>query len=96
MTKICAKISEQTGSDSGAYRILTGVTAPKPIPSPFKEKFPVGPDLLPDFTMSDFLGATPRLDVSGFFRTFTGFEDPLGTRQGGRIDYVLGGSNGGW
>ncbi|KAG9014345.1 hypothetical protein FRB94_012751 [Tulasnella sp. JGI-2019a] len=88
--------SEQTGSDSGAYRILTGVTLPKAIPLPFKEKFPIPDDHLRDFTMSDFLGATPRLDVSGYFRTFTGFEEPLGMKRGGRIDYVLGGSNGGW
>ncbi|KAG8861491.1 hypothetical protein FRB96_002940 [Tulasnella sp. 330] len=96
LTTIYATKSEQIGADSGAYRILNGVTAPKPIPSQFQEKFPVAADVLPDFTMCDFLGVTPRLDVSGFFRTFTGFEESLGTRQGGRIDYVLGGSNGGW
>ncbi|KAG8870204.1 hypothetical protein FRB97_000237 [Tulasnella sp. 331] len=96
LTTIYAAKSEQIGADSGAYRILNGVTAPKPIPSQFQEKFPVAADVLPDFTMCDFLGVTPRLDVSGFFRTFTGFEESLGTRQGGRIDYVLGGSNGGW
>jgi len=88
--------SEQSGRDSGAYRVLTGALKPAPIPASFQEKYSVPFDQYPNFVMTDLRSATPRLDVSGFFRTFTGFNDPLGMRNGGRIDYILGGNNGGW
>ncbi|KAG8906157.1 hypothetical protein FRB99_007471 [Tulasnella sp. 403] len=88
--------SEQSGHDSRAYRILTGAEAPVPLPEDFNSKFGVPDGECPDFTMIDLRGATPRLAVSGFFRTFTGFQNSLGEGRYGRIDYILGGSNRGW
>lgn len=46
--------------------------------------------------MKDLRAETPRLGVMGYFRTFTGFDQPLGQDEYARIDYVLAGSNGGW
>ncbi|KAG9016715.1 hypothetical protein FRB90_002396 [Tulasnella sp. 427] len=88
--------SEQQGRDSGAYRILTGAASPTPIPSEFKDKFKVSADSEHQFKMLDLRGATPRINVTGFFRTFTGFNEGLGWNGGGRIDYILGSSTGGW
>lgn len=89
-------LSEQEGRDSGAYRILTAAEHPKPIPIEFHERFRIPTNKDPNFKMIDLRGATPRARVLGFFRTFTGFNDPMGFKAGGRIDYILGSSGGGW
>jgi len=88
--------SEQSGNDSGAYRIITGQSPPVALPVDFSEKYAIKDDELPNFVMIDTRDATPRFSVSGYFRTFTGFVAPLGQGEFGRIDYVLGGNNGGW
>ncbi|KAG8945597.1 hypothetical protein FRC04_000644 [Tulasnella sp. 424] len=88
--------SEQKSPDSGAYRILTGADSPVAVAAEFRAKFEFPSGSHPHFKMTDLRAATPRIDVTGFFRTFTGFNQPLGWNGGGRIDYILGSSVGGW
>ncbi|KIO26472.1 hypothetical protein M407DRAFT_200465 [Tulasnella calospora MUT 4182] len=88
--------SEQEGRDSGAYRVLTGADSPVAVPAEFRAKFEFPPGSHPHFKMLDLRAETPRVNVTGFFRTFTGFIERLGWGGGGRIDYILGSSAGGW
>lgn len=63
--------SAQTGVDSGAYEIITGVTRSAKLPSDFLQKFPISAGSSP-FTMVDLKGTTPRERISGHYATFTG------------------------
>jgi hypothetical protein len=91
-----APTSPETGSDSGAYMIVTGAAAPVPVNATFAAKFAVPADQQPDFKMLDFRAQPPRQNVGTNFATFTGFTAPEDTSQWTRIDFVFGGSNGGW
>ncbi|KAF9457929.1 Endonuclease/exonuclease/phosphatase [Collybia nuda] len=88
--------SPSTGSDSGAYGIITGATPPVAINATFAAKYAVGADQFPDFKMLDLRGQTPRRNVASNFATFTGFTAPNDTSHWTRIDFVYGGSNMGW
>ncbi|KAA1471978.1 mannose-6-phosphatase [Dentipellis sp. KUC8613] len=97
--------SASTGDDSGAYQIITGELPPVAINSTFMERFPIPNGTLPGFKALDLRTQVPRFAVSGNFASFTGFNAPDDTSQyqaGGftpshhRIDFVFGGSNGGW
>ncbi|RDB30235.1 hypothetical protein Hypma_007157 [Hypsizygus marmoreus] len=88
--------SPSTGTNSGAYNIITGATPPVAINATFAAKFAVGANELPCFKMLDLRGQAPRRNVSANFATFTGFRVPNDTSQWTRIDFIFGGSNGGW
>lgn len=88
--------SAATGYDSGAYQIITGKQRPIPVDPAFAKKYAVPEDALPDFVMQDLKVETPKLRVSGDFATFTGFNRPNDHSVFTRIDFVFGGSNGGW
>ncbi|KAK7047844.1 hypothetical protein VNI00_006172 [Paramarasmius palmivorus] len=88
--------SPSLGDDSGAYNIITGATEPVPINQTFAERFAVGDDEQPGFKMLDLRGEAPRANVSRNYATFTGFTAPGDTSSWSRIDFVYGGSNGGW
>ncbi|KAI0772986.1 Endonuclease/exonuclease/phosphatase [Trametes elegans] len=88
--------SPATGTDSGAYQIITGQLAPVAINQTFADKYSVPGSVLPNFTMLDLKGQVPRSAVSGDFATYTGFNAPGDSSVYSRIDFVYGGSNGKW
>lgn len=88
--------SPPTGTDSGAYQIVTGVQDPVAVNATFAAKFAVPDDALPDFKMLDLRAQAPRALVGRNFATFTGFTAPTDTSKWTRIDFVFGGTNGGW
>ncbi|KAH9931583.1 Endonuclease/exonuclease/phosphatase [Fomitopsis serialis] len=90
--------SASHGYDSGAYQIVTGVVPPVPINETFAEKYkvPTRGDEKDAFVGVDLKAETPRMRVSGDFATFTGFNRPGDPSVYTRIDFVFGGSNGGW
>ncbi|KAJ7836915.1 Endonuclease/exonuclease/phosphatase [Mycena olivaceomarginata] len=73
--------SPPTGADSGAYNIFTGYAVPPQSPA---------------FSMLDLRAEAPRRVVRSTFATFTGFTAPSITSSWQRIDFVFGGTNGGW
>ncbi|CAK5283041.1 unnamed protein product [Mycena citricolor] len=87
--------SPPTGSDSGAYEISTGMRLPVDVPTDFAERYSVPDDAAP-FVLRDLRGCTPRRHVSANHATFTGFSAPNDARAWSRIDFIFGGSNGGW
>ncbi|KAI0634548.1 Endonuclease/exonuclease/phosphatase [Trametes polyzona] len=88
--------SPATGTDSGAYQIITGQLPPVAINQTFADKYAVPEGALPNFTMVDLKGQAPRSAVSGDFATYTGFNAPGDASVYSRIDFVFGGSNGRW
>ncbi|RPD60637.1 hypothetical protein L226DRAFT_461201 [Lentinus tigrinus ALCF2SS1-7] len=88
--------SPSTGTDSGAYQIITGQIAPVAVNATFAAKYAVPNTTLPDFKMLDLKAETPREFVSGEFATYTGFTAPGDGSVYSRIDFVYGGSNGKW
>ncbi|KZT64960.1 DNase I-like protein [Daedalea quercina L-15889] len=89
--------SASYGHDSGAYQIITGAIPPVPVNETFAEKYRVPPHAGKSaFVMVDLKAETPRMQVSGNYATFTGFNRPGDSSVYTRIDFVLGGSNGGW
>ena len=85
-----------TGTDSGAYQIITGEIPPVPVNATFAAKYAVPNGTLPDFTMQDLKAKVPREYVSGEYATYTGFGAPGDATDFTRIDFVYGGSNGKW
>ena len=88
--------SPATGTDSGAYQIITGQLAPVAINQTFADKYSVPGSVLPNFTMLDLKAKVPREYVSGEYATYTGFGAPGDATDFTRIDFVYGGSNGKW
>ncbi|KAI0649733.1 Endonuclease/exonuclease/phosphatase [Trametes meyenii] len=88
--------SPATGTDSGAYQIITGALPPVAINQTFAERYAVPKGVLPNFTAVDLKGQAPRSAVSGNFATYTGFNAPGDGSVYSRIDFVFGGSNGKW
>ncbi|KAK2465083.1 hypothetical protein APHAL10511_002891 [Amanita phalloides] len=88
--------SPPTGRDSDAYRIITGSLSPVPVNLTFSDKYAVGSDQLPDFSMLDLRAATLKQNVSTNYATFTDFTAPGDTKQWERIDFIFGGNNMGW
>lgn len=76
---------------------MTGVKQPVPISSEFAAKYPIPNDREPHFRLLDIRGITDSLSISGNFSTFTDFKSPENSSsETGRIDFIFGGSNGGW
>ncbi|KZT04996.1 DNase I-like protein [Laetiporus sulphureus 93-53] len=88
--------SAATGLDSGAYQIVVGALPPIGVNETFAQKYAVPKGVLPEFLMQDLKAETPRLRISGDFATFTGFNHPGDPSVFTRIDFIFGGSNGGW
>lgn len=88
--------SPSTGSDSGAYQIITGQIPPVAINATFAAKYAVPHGALPDFKTLDLKAEAPRAAVSGDFATFTGFSAPGDPSAFSRIDFIYGGSNKKW
>ncbi|KAH9925033.1 Endonuclease/exonuclease/phosphatase [Epithele typhae] len=88
--------SPSTGTDSGAYQIITGQIPPVAINQTFAEKYAVPDGVLPNFVMQDLKAITPRPKISGEYATYTGFNAPGDASVYTRIDFVYGGSNGKW
>ena len=88
--------SEATGTDSGAYQIITGQIAPVAINATFAAKFAVPNGALSDFKMLDLKAETPREYVSGEYATYTGFNAPGDASVYTRIDFVYGDSTKRW
>ncbi|KAF7369376.1 Endonuclease exonuclease phosphatase family protein [Mycena venus] len=87
--------SPPTGADSGAYNIFTGAKPPVAINATFAAKYAV-PSQSPAFSMLDLRAQAPRRAVRSTFATFTGFTAASDTSDWQRIDFVFGGTNGGW
>ncbi|KAH9953750.1 mannose-6-phosphatase [Russula dissimulans] len=101
----CVVCSSASGSDSGAYAVLTG-TAPAPtVPDAFAQRFPLPsrsnpaagsslPENEPELVMRDLRVVAPRPFVGGQWATFTGFHHRKAEEE--CIDFVFGRSDGGW
>lgn len=63
--------SPQSGHDSGAYRIVTGLLSSPYLPAHFLSAFPIFTGA-PSFKMVDVKAETPRQFVSGHYATYTG------------------------
>lgn len=83
-------------TDTGAYETITGAIPPVAINSTFMDRFPIDNSTLPDFKMLDLRTQVPRFNVSGNYATFTGFNAPDDASEYSHIDFIFGGSNGGW
>ncbi len=88
--------SPNTGADSGAYNISTGVLPIEPVNATFAQKFAVPTGALPGFVLQDLRAMTPRFMVSGDFATYTGFNAPGDSSVYSHIDFVFGASTGKW
>ena len=88
--------SQGTGSDSGAYQIITGQIPPVAVNATFAAKYAVPNDTLTDFKMLDLKGETPRKNIAGDFATWTDFVQPGDSSQYERIDFVFGDSTKKW
>lgn len=89
--------SPPSGTDSGAYRIATGAEPPTTsVNATFAQKYAVADDVLPDFVLQDLRAHSPRHLVSRNYATWIGFGAPTNTSEWSRIDFIFGGSNGGW
>jgi len=86
--------SAASGSDSGAYKIITAQIGLASIDSTFATQYAVQGGN--DFKMVDLRGVTPKQYVSGDFATYTGFSPTNRYNDFKRIDFIFGGSNGGW
>lgn len=53
-------------------------------------------DKLAGFKLLDLRAETPREAVGFNYATFTGFTHPDDPKKWSRIDFIFGGSNGGW
>ncbi|KAL3425853.1 endonuclease/exonuclease/phosphatase, partial [Phlyctema vagabunda] len=95
--------SPTSGADGGAYQIITGAIPGVPINETFRSKFPWSGgggygsgNGTSGFVMVDVKATTPPQRRSGDFATFSGFRRVGDAAALSRIDYIFGGSNGGW
>lgn len=88
--------SPSTGGNSGGFQIVTGQIDPVEVEAGFKEKYSVGNDTNTMFLFLDVAAATPPERRSGHHATFTGFNPAGDSSAFSRIDFIMGGSNGGW
>lgn len=88
--------SPSMGIGSGGFQIITGQIDPVDIESGFKEKYKIESGINAGFVFQDVLGATPPERRSGHHATFTGFSPAGDLSKFQRIDFIMGGSNGGW
>ncbi|KAK0229469.1 Endonuclease/exonuclease/phosphatase [Armillaria nabsnona] len=87
--------SPSTGDDSAAYGIITGSHDPFAMNATWAAKYDVC-DKMSDFVMEDLRGQAPRRMVSKNYATYSAWTGPSDTSKWTRIDFVFGGSNGGW
>ena len=83
-------------TDQLGYKVITGQTEPLKLNSTFTEKYSWSKEEEREFIFKDVIGETVPERRSGDYATFTGFANPSGTKEYSRIDFVMGGSNGGW
>lgn len=88
--------SPSAGTDSGGFQIITGKIDPVEIEPGFKERYKIESGMSTRFVFQDVMGATPPERRSGHHATFTGFSPAGDSREFQRIDFIMGGSNGGW
>jgi len=94
--------SPASGSDRGAYAVLTGTLAAPAVPDEFSRRFPLDSNLAGSSSeeekgllMRDMRYAAPRATVGGQWATFTGFDNRKEYEE--CIDFVFGRSDGvGW
>lgn len=95
--------SSASGSDSGAYAVLTGTLAAPAVPDVFSRRFPLDSNPAGSFpeekegglVMRDMRYAAPRASVGGQWATFTGFDNRK--KYEACIDFIFGRSDGvGW
>jgi hypothetical protein len=78
-------ISSASGSDNGAYAVLTGTSPAPAVPDEFSRRFPLNFNNHPagssspeekkeELVMRDMRYAAPRASVGGQWATFTGFD----------------------
>ncbi|KAI7857232.1 Endonuclease/exonuclease/phosphatase [Circinella umbellata] len=83
-------------TDQLGYKVITGQTQPLKLNSTFTEKYSWSKEEEKEFIFKDIIGETAPERRSGNYATFSGFAKPGGTKDYSRIDFVMGGSNGGW
>lgn len=88
--------SPSAGSDCGGFQIITGQIDPVEIEAGFKETYKIDSGKSTDFMFQDVVAATPPERRSGHHATFTGFYPAGNSSEFQRIDFIMGGSNGGW
>lgn len=94
--------SSASGSDRGAYAVLTGTLAAPAVPDEFSRRFPLDSNPVGSSSeeekglqMRDMRYAAPRASVGGQWATFTGFDSRKEHEE--CIDFVFGRSDGvGW
>ncbi|KAK7203392.1 plasminogen-binding protein pgbB [Myxozyma melibiosi] len=85
--------SPSTGGDSGGYKIITGESDMLTMNETFVETY--NSSISDTFVFKDFLHETDAQFRMGHFATCTGFTE-VDTQGSTRVDFQLGGSNGGW
>lgn len=88
--------SPSVGADSGGFQIITGQIDPVEIETKFRETYKIENGTSAGFVFQDVIAATPPERRSGHHATFTGFRPPGNSCEFQRIDFIMGGSNGGW
>ncbi len=95
--------SSTSGSDCGAYAVLTGTMTAPAVPDEFSRRFPLDSNPAGSsseekervLVMRDMRHAAPRASVGGEWATFTGFNNRKENEM--CIDFVFGRSDGvGW
>jgi hypothetical protein len=92
--------SSASGSDRGAYAVLTGTLPAPAVPDEFSRRFPLdsnpaGTSSEKGLLMRDMRYAAPRASVGGQYATFTGFNNRKEDEE--CIDFVFGRGDGvGW
>ncbi|KAI8142562.1 Endonuclease/exonuclease/phosphatase [Fennellomyces sp. T-0311] len=83
--------------DQLGYKVITGQVAPLKLNQTFVDKYSWSDKEEQEFVFQDIIGETSPVRRSGDYATFTGFASPFdNTNSYSRIDFVMGGSNGGW
>lgn len=88
--------SPSTGNDSGGFKIITGQIDPVEIETGFRETYKIESGKSTDFIFQDVVAVTPPERRSGHHATFTGFRPAGNSSEFQRIDFIMGGNNGGW
>jgi endonuclease/exonuclease/phosphatase family metal-dependent hydrolase len=83
------RCSPPTGSDSGAYAIMTGQRAPAAVPTDFAERYPLEDDHS-SVQLHDLRGRAPRDRVNGGFATYTDWRSASDPGKWARIDFIFG------
>lgn len=91
-------VTSTVQGESTGYQIITGESDPVAINSTFQAKYPTTSNAT--FNFVNLRQATPATRRSGNFATFTGFgssyNETFVNASSSQIDFLFGGSNGGW